>query len=156
MRYKMLCAMSILLVFMLIATEPAKAEAKEDCEELIQVAREVSNQLPLQVDYMTRMVAMNAVYLRGHCVVSFGYSVDEDALIKEIQYSVQSRTGSTPSKHEIIRHLNSEAGRQELREAVFLNLPPNLRELAEWPLFILQMTYSYTGANIKPFFIELD
>lgn len=79
----------VLALSCLIATAVHASPAKEACDQLKKPLAELQSQLPMDVDYMTKLTGTQVIYASGQCLLNYNYVVSSKHFLKEMADSNQ-------------------------------------------------------------------
>ena len=150
-------ALIIALVLLLSNTQAhSSQEAREACAFIKNFFSEVHAQLPLQVDYMTRLIGITPMYIPGKCLITVNYSINEDTAIREFirAASAESNGRIVPTRQEAVEAINKPSARRHFRAYMINKLSPDLHAMTELPGVSLRMNYAYDGNSLKPLVVE--
>ncbi|KXS55076.1 MAG: hypothetical protein AWU57_579 [Marinobacter sp. T13-3] len=75
----------------------------------------LQDQLPVDVDYMTKLIGVSAMMGSRECMVSYVYVYEEDALIDEVVKSA-AQEGNALSREAVLEFFTSENGAAILKQ----------------------------------------
>ena len=130
----------LLLSSILFATTAHATSAKDACNELKKPLAELQSQLPMDVDYMTKLTGTQVIYANSQCLLNYTYVVSAQHFLKEMADSNQG------SDEENLAHLASAEGIQAV-QSVFGNLAEKAAS-AHFATFAkisgMKITYTHT------------
>jgi hypothetical protein len=115
------------------------------CNELKPVVADIMKQAPIEVDYMTTLTGVQAMYFTNRCLLNYNYVVDADVFLKEMM------DANSLSKEENISFLNTEEGINTVK-SVFGDIAKNAASAYFQPFSNIKgitITYSYSFDNPK-------
>lgn len=131
---------SLALIFILFTSTAHATSAKEACDELKKPLAELQSQLPMDVDYMTKLIGTQVIYANNQCLLNYSYVVSAKHFLKEMADSNQG------SDEENLDYLATAEGIQAV-QSVFGNLAEKAAS-AHFAAFAkisgMKITYTHT------------
>ena len=137
-----------LLALTLLPFGVSALDAKTVCEQLQPVVSQLRTQLPQDVDYMTKLTGVQALFVSGNCLLNYNYVVSSAHLLQEMAAENQQ------SDDENLAFLQTEQGVSSMK-SVFSELAVNAAT-THFAVFNqvrgVKVTYSHSFDNtqIKP------
>lgn len=120
-------------------------DAKAVCEQLQPVMTELRAQLPQDVDYMTKLTGVQAIFLSGNCLLNYTYVVSAKHFLQEMSAENQL------SAEENLELLQTDDGINAVK-SVFSDMAKNAAA-AHFAVFTtipkIKITYSHSFDNQK-------
>jgi len=120
-------------------------DAKAVCEQLKPVVAELRTQLPQDVDYMTKLTGVQAIFLSGNCLLNYTYVVSASHFLEEMAAENQLST------EENLELLQTEDGINAVR-SVFSDMAKNAAA-THFAVFTtipkIKITYNHSFDNPK-------
>ena len=74
----------VLLAGLISAQFSFAATSKQACDLLQNVVKDIQKQAPMDVDYMTTLTGVQAIYTSGRCLLNYSYVIKSDFLLKDM------------------------------------------------------------------------
>lgn len=135
-----------MVLMLLVSSFSANAiTAKEACEELKPVVKDMQSQTPMDIDYMTTLTGAQAIYAASACLLNYNYVIKSDVLLKEMMDT------NDLSIEENLDFLMTEEGKETL-QSIFDNIASNAAQTAFQPFAEIKgmkITYFYAFDDQK-------
>lgn len=147
---------ALLLAF----SAPADAQSAREitikgmCQALQDTYEELTDQLPMQLDYATRLIGASAIHMGSSCYINIIYLLLDDPFIDEMVNSTRGEPEPL-TRDEAITFLNRVEGRRMLESEAKLRLRDTMSKLLSLPGIKLKVRYETMGL-IHPFTVELE
>ncbi|WP_404340425.1 hypothetical protein [Pseudoalteromonas mariniglutinosa] len=102
----------VIVILMTVLPVCAWANTSEAiCKELKAVTKQLQQQTPMEVDYMTTLTGVQSIYVGDTCHLNYNYLVKSRILLKEMQEA------NSLSLEDNLAHLQTEEGRSSLQSS---------------------------------------
>lgn len=144
-----------ILMMLVFYDASANEDAKEICDRNRDIARQMSTQLPAQIDPMTSFEGMSALYLNGECTIVLNYMLDESMLIEQFIEGYMANGGGKLSRSQALNHIDSNDIRQDLAQTMAGQVSDNVKEIAGMPHVTVKVIYTTDVRSIAPFVVDI-
>lgn len=150
----------LVLIMGLGAANPAYSQTPSEktaafvCKSLQSTFDKMASQIPIQVDFATRLIGLSAMHLGDRCFVNISYLLLDEAFIKEM-VTLANMDGDAITRDEAITFLNRIEGRDMLKEEAKAQIQEGMAKLMALPNIRLTVRYQTMGI-IHPFEIDFN
>lgn len=133
----------------------ASEYARKLCDETRNSADQMYSQLPMQIDPMTNLLGMTALYINDECTVMFKYVIDEQMFIDDFISGYYSTSGEKITSAQAIDFLNTDYVRKEVVNYLSSQATDDMINAAKIQNVNLQLIYSMDNGNIRTFSVKI-
>ena len=142
MKTQLMCAL------LLGCTSSAMAmNAKQACDELKPVVKELQQQTPVEVDYITSMTGVQALYAGGQCLLNYNYMIKTQGFLQDMQNENEL------SFEENLAFLKTEEGVATLQQSfdavAAQSAQLNFKQLQDIKNLKVSYTYSFDDTSLS-------
>lgn len=129
-------------------------DAETVCKQAKNAFAELANQLPMTIDSTSEMSSAIAIYLGGHCHVTFSYSLNLIKVYALMKEEFGDKLELT--EDEYIELVDGDESRMEFSEYNLANVPDETLQLARTPYVNVKMIYHFWPSRIRPVVIKVE
>jgi len=130
-------------LFVLLSSNTFAQDAKQVCNELKPVVTDLQKQIPINVDYMTKLIGVHAIYVTNRCLLNYSYIINSESFLNEM---VQT---NNQTKEQNVSFLQTQDGLNTM-QSVFDGIAKNAANAYFKPFINIKgvtITYSYSFDN---------
>ena len=107
--------MRIVLFLLIMIPSICFAQITKDiCKTFNDEFLDINSQLPMQVDYATKLIGLNAMFTNNTCFIHYEYLVNENIFLRNMVKSL-SKSNVKTSEQELIALYQSNKGHSKLQ-----------------------------------------
>jgi len=107
--------MRIFLFLLIISPSICFAQITKDvCKKFNDEFSDINSQLPMQVDYATKLIGLNSMFTNSSCFIHYEYLVDESVFLESIKKNL-AKNDMHVSSQELISFYQTKEGHEQLQ-----------------------------------------
>ncbi|KPV98277.1 hypothetical protein AN214_00038 [Pseudoalteromonas sp. P1-9] len=130
-------------LFVFLSCNVFAQDAKQVCNELKPVVMDLQKQSPIDVDYMTKLIGVQAIYAVNRCLLNYNYTINSESFLNEMMQT------NNQTKEQNVSFLQTQDGLNTM-QSVFDGIAKNAANAYFKPFINIKgvtITYSYSFDN---------